>query len=228
MNAPTYPIKAIGALTPKQEKPYKVMGIFAYPIIKFCMPRMFTDSEMSFIKSTKQISRGANGTNTFSENTYILNSLELSSIKQFILDSLNTCFKEIYDPKFDIKLNITQSWLNFSSLGQYHVPHMHSNSFPFSGVLYIDANRGVDLISFEKNLTTIQLRIENNKRNEYTAEKCEIPVQTGDLIIFPSNLMHSVPPISGDNDRIRISLSFNTFPSGIFCNEHSLAQLQLP
>ena len=39
-----------------------------------------------------------------------------------------------------------------------------------------------------------------------------MPVKTGDIVLFPSNLMHSVPKT--EHDHTRVSLAFNSFWEG--------------
>jgi uncharacterized protein (TIGR02466 family) len=188
----------------------------------------FKDSELNFIKNTRKIYRQSKNS-SYSENTYILDALELSSIKEFVLSCVNKCFKEIYDPKENIKLKITQSWANFASNGEFQVQHAHPNSFPFSGVLYVDADSAVDSICFHKNEALIpQFHINSNQLNTYTAHRCQLPVRTGNLFIFPSNLTHSVPLVTRENNQTRISIAFNTFFSGTIGDEVALTQLHLP
>ena len=52
-----------------------------------------------------------------------------------------------------------------------------------------------------------------------------IPLKKGDLILFPSNLSHSVP--ANQSDEERISLSFNTWCTGSLGDIRSLTYLPL-
>ena len=49
--------------------------------------------------------------------------------------------------------------------------------------------------------------------SEFTANAFRLPVVTGDLVLFPSSLRHSVN-LNQTTDQRRISLSFNTFVFG--------------
>ena len=50
-----------------------------------------------------------------------------------------------------------------------------------------------------------------------------IPVGTGDLLLFPSDLPHMVEPTT--SNQTRISLSFNSFPEGVIGDDRMLAGL---
>ena len=52
-----------------------------------------------------------------------------------------------------------------------------------------------------------------------------LPMKRGELILFPSNLSHSVPINQSDEERI--SLSFNTWPKGNMGDIKSLTYLPL-
>ena len=52
-----------------------------------------------------------------------------------------------------------------------------------------------------------------------------LPMKRGELILFPSNLTHSVPTNLGEEERI--SLSFNTWPKGNMGDIKSLTYLPL-
>ena len=59
----------------------------------------------------------------------------------------------------------------------------------------------------------------------YNAETFLLPCVSGELILFPSNLKHSVPTNQGEEERI--SLSFNTFSVDALGSEDSLTHLDI-
>jgi|TARA_R110000772_G_scaffold157927_1_gene269184 hypothetical protein len=66
------------------------------------------------------------------------------------------------------------------------------------------------------------LEVQTKDYNAWNSQTWWLPVEEGALLLFPSSLQHSVPPVEGEKDRI--SLSFNTFPVGdlgrnVFLNE---------
>ena len=106
----------------------------------------------------------------------------MSHIKQY--------FDKVISTSDKIVPYITQSWINYTREGEYHHSHAHPNSL-ISGVLYIDANKDNDKILFEKRgYHRIALTIKDY--NLYNSDSWFFPVQTGDLIIFPSETQHKV------------------------------------
>ena len=61
--------------------------------------------------------------------------------------------------------------------------------------------------------------------NVYNSNLWWFPVETGQLILFPSSLTHSVETKKGNNTRI--SLAFNTFVKGTIGNNTELTEIVL-
>jgi hypothetical protein len=61
--------------------------------------------------------------------------------------------------------------------------------------------------------------------NTFNSESWWVEAYTGRLLIFPSELEHSVENV--ETEETRISLSFNTFPIGHFGDDESLTGLTL-
>ena len=91
------------------------------------------------------------------------------------------------------------------------VSKIYREYFFISGVFYIAANKEIDKIKFYKaNHSSLELKV--NKYNIFNATSWWYPVQTGDIILFPSTLNHGVDKKKGTNTRT--SLSFNVFMKG--------------
>jgi uncharacterized protein (TIGR02466 family) len=195
-------------------------GIFPTPVAKFDLGREFTDREIQFMLNQKQYS---NEGNTTSDDNYVFNSPELKDLSDFCDAAVAEYLKQIHSPSKDVKLRITQSWLNYTKPGQYHHKHAHPNSF-VSGCLYIKANRESDRIYFYRDgYKQISLPTEN--WNLYNSESWWFEAAAKELILFPSSLTHMVQPVKGEDTRI--SLSFNTFPVGYVGDERNLTGLHV-
>ena len=187
-----------------------ILPIFPTVITMNKMDRDFTEQEMTCLMSFKDKLRDSYP-NTL--DIYILENEPLNKIKQMCERVLNEYLLEINKPinPNDISLKITHSWLNFTKKDQYHPPHTHHNSI-LCGVLYVNANKEKDTIRFTKSETGENWQIQtNNVSNIFSSNTFELSVGTGDIVIFPSNLTHSVPLIE---DETRLSLAFNSFYSG--------------
>jgi len=197
-----------------------VESLFPLPIGFFDLEKIPTESETAFVLAQK---KRKNEGNTTSVDNYILNQSALREIKGFISDSLNKYFVSIYSPKNDVKLRITQSWLNYTKKDQWHHKHKHPNSL-VSGVFYFSANKDTDKIYFYRDPRTM-LDIPPAGWNMFNSTSWWFPVFTGRLILFPSHLTHMVETVQSKDTRI--SLAFNTFPVGVLGEENMLTSLKL-
>lgn len=106
-----------------------------------------------------------------------------------------------------------QSWINKHSPGDYAPKHHHVNSC-YSGVYYLHVPTDSGGIRFSKNPSAQeQIFAHPTEGNIWNSSEWEFPVRSGDLIIFPSHLTHSVPP--NNSDETRYSVAFNYFLEGI-------------
>ena len=159
--------------------------------------------------------------NRQSNNTFILDEPELSNVRAFIEAKLHEYVTKIYASTD--KLVITQSWLNKSGKGESHHEHVHPNSM-VSGVWYPQIHEKMPPIQFRtKHQRDVALQTETF--NRFNSATFMLPMKRGELILFPSNLTHSVPVNVGEEERI--SLSFNTWPKGNMGDKQSLTYLPL-
>ena len=184
-----------------------IEGVFPIPVGRYNIERPFVDVELNAIDSQDKIS---NFGNSISSNKAVLDLPELKQLKELLETYLNDFFKSVHSPKNDIKIYITQSWLNWTIPGQFHHKHAHPNSF-ISGVLYIHAEKETDKIMFHKDAYQ-QFEIKANDHHILNSNSWWFPVGTGDLLLFSSSLIHSVPELN--EKHVRVSLSFNTFIEG--------------
>jgi len=199
-----------------------VIGLFPIPLGIYNINRLFYTEENSFKEQCFKTRRFI-GTNSISNNTYILNSKEMIVIKTFIETSINQ-FLEESDPFPDhTSLYITQSWFTFTEKDQHHHIHNHPNSY-ISGVLYFDVDYPKDKIFF-KNPRIRDMMIEKNNYTPFNSEEWSIPIRAGSLLLFPSYIEHFVKNYPGDKPRI--SLAFNTFVKGQLGSEHTLTKVKL-
>lgn len=194
--------------------------LFPTPVMFTELNREFTKNEINFVKKHSQLSYSSPGAVTVSKNKYILNEPELANLHKYITEAVNIYCKKVYKPKYDNELFITQSWFNWLKPGDFHHKHTHQNSF-ISGVLYIDTDENIDKINFV-NERYNQLQLETDTFDVLNSNSWWFNVKIGDIIMFPSSLVHGVDETP--SDKTRISLAFNTFIKGTIgdyqsCNE---------
>lgn len=196
----------------------QIISLFPTGVGNFELDRNLTKSELSFIKS---LERRNNSGNFTSVDNYVFNNKQLKSLHKFCLQSATTYFQELWKPKKELTLYITQSWINYTSKGQFHHKHEHPNSF-ISGVFYVNADGEKDKIIFF-NEKYAHIKVFPTEYNMFNSDSWWIPVSTGKLVLFPSSLEHMVESVIADQERI--SLSFNTFMKGPIGENHSLTEL---
>ena len=199
-----------------------INGIFQTPIYFSKLNRKLTKKELSFIKKTTSDSYKNDG-NTTSNNTYILNQKVFKNLKTELDLIIQDYFNKVICSADNITPFITQSWLNYTETNQYHHKHAHPNSL-VSGVFYINCDKQFDKIKFyNETYKTIKPAIK--KWNLWNSESWWFSIKTGDIIMFPSSLTHSVETKKGNNTRI--SLAFNVFIKGTFGNNKELVELKI-
>lgn len=194
-------------------------GLFAQPVGFFDLRRPLSDDERFFLMELEQRPNMGNRTST---NNFILRDNVMTSLRSWIEDSVTEYFKATSNPKHDVHLRVTQSWVNYSEPGQYHHKHAHPNSF-VSGVFYVNTNPGDKIYFYRDGFQ--QIKFPPSEWNAWNSESWWFEAITGRLILFPSNLTHMVPTVEGDD--LRVSLSFNTFPAGVVGEEMDLTGLKL-
>ena len=108
---------------------------------------------------------------------------------------------------------IKEMWVNVLDYGGRQAMHNHANSF-ISGVIYLTATHPESRTVFMKSPGGTDFSFKNDhagtQLGPYSADKWISPApQPGDMVLFPSYLMHAVPPNRGER---RISLAFNAIP----------------
>jgi uncharacterized protein (TIGR02466 family) len=198
----------------------RITPIFPTPVYTSNLKRKFFKKEINYIMSCKKNSILNEG-NITSKNNYVLQNKIFDDINLFLDVNIKNYFKEIFNPLYKIEPYITQSWLNFTKKNQYHHSHNHPNSI-ISGVLYIKTNK--DSICFLKH-NRPEIVIETKNFNTFNAYECFFEVSEGDLIIFPSKLIHKVENKNSEGERI--SLAFNVFVKGVLGSNARLTELIL-
>jgi uncharacterized protein (TIGR02466 family) len=113
-----------------------------------------------------------------------------------------------------LRWSLTEMWVNVLDTGGRQAMHNHANSF-ISGIVYLTPTHPSSQTVFMKSPGGTDFMFKNDhkatKPSEFSADKWISPApQPGDLVLFPSYLMHAVPPNQGDR---RITLSFNAIPA---------------
>jgi len=202
-----------------------IHSVFPIPVYMTHIDRPFTKQELKFVEDQKNHCNKNTG-NINTKDSYILNKKQFKNIKKFLDKCCEDYLNKLICPKDNIKLYITQSWLNYTEENQFHHKHEHPNSV-ISGVLYFNSDRNNDIIKFFTSVRYEQIKpeIDKSKYNLWNSSSWYFPVETGQLVMFPSSTTHQVDVKKGTNTRI--SLAFNTFYKGSLGSNDSLTELIL-
>jgi uncharacterized protein (TIGR02466 family) len=110
--------------------------------------------------------------------------------------------------------SLKEMWVNVLDTGGHQAMHNHANSF-ISGVVYLTPTHPSARTVFMKSPGGIEYSFKNDHpgvvTGPYNAEKWISPQpEPGDLVMFPSYLMHAVPPNAGER---RITMALNAIPA---------------
>jgi uncharacterized protein (TIGR02466 family) len=198
-----------------------IYPLFPYPLMVCGKKYEFTSSEKKYISELEMVD---NSGNLMSKNDKVLDSKELTNLKLFIDEQIFNFKKNLLKIKDENEIYITQSWVNNSNPGQFHPKHKHPNSV-ISGVLFLDdnANENLPPIRFHRTLEMFALDFRFDDLNEFNASAREFDPAQGMLMLFPSLLEHDVD--KNTSDRVRTSISFNTYVRGIVGGREQLTEV---
>ena len=109
--------------------------------------------------------------------------------------------------------SIKEMWVNVLETGGLQALHNHANSF-VSGVVYLTPTHPGSQTVFMKSAGGTDFVFKNDHADiapgPFNADRWVSPAPApGDMVLFPSYLMHAVPPNEGER---RITMSFNAIP----------------
>src|SRR5262245_39194242 len=110
--------------------------------------------------------------------------------------------------------SLKEMWVNVLDTGGRQAMHNHANSF-ISGVVYLTTMHPEARTVFMRSPGGTDFAFKNDHagtaNGPYNADKWVSPApEPGDMVLFPSYLMHAVPPNPGER---RITMSFNAIPT---------------
>ena len=110
--------------------------------------------------------------------------------------------------------SLKEMWVNVLDTGGRQAMHNHANSF-ISGVAYLTRTHPEARTVFMRPLGGTDFSFKNDHAGvhtgPYNADKwISMPPEPGDVVLFPSYLLHAVPTNPGER---RISLAFNAIPT---------------
>src|SRR5882672_2584396 len=191
----------------------EVIGLFPTPLMR--SERMLDQSSVAaFTDRIKGLQKTKNAKSKLLCHTEIVDP-ESDDIFLRLGNVLHNQLAEFGKVLFgeELRWSMKEMWFNVMETGGFQSIHSHANSF-ISGVLYLTKPHPTSRIVFTKSLGGTEFVFNNFNRQAkvgpYNGIKWFLPeISPGDLILFPSYLLHEVPANQGSQ---RISIAFNAIP----------------
>ena len=185
---------------------YQLIPYLGHPILKIQTGELLANDEIKFLKNLNKVTyQDRDFQLTRSDN--ILNNKELLRVK--------TMIKKYFDDyvtntlQVDNEFYMCNSWATFQKKGDAHPNHAHSNAI-FSSVYYPNAKDSK--IIFTCPMPRIQeafnFQYDILDWNIFNSPSWQIPVESGDIIIFPGQVHHETPVYDGEGERMMIGASY--------------------
>lgn len=188
---------------------------FASPILRIPFPEAEQLNPV-LIEEAKALREQSNGIlrsnrQGWHSNTDLMSRSEpgLSKLSRFIKMAINTATKTI-SPNFSFEQYHlrTEGWININPRNGYNMPHRHTG-FMWSGCYYVtvpqaNTDFGGCIEFLSPNLVPGEYALLNA---DCFKERVTMRPNAGDLLLFPSYLMHWVFPNDADTDRITIAFN---------------------
>ncbi|HUG72652.1 MAG TPA: putative 2OG-Fe(II) oxygenase [Steroidobacteraceae bacterium] len=191
----------------------RVIGLFPTPLLH--APGVVPEHTVALLRGQfLEAARKANGRSARLSHTQILRQGEdplLSELSTRLLPSVTEFGELIFGEQ--LEWCIKEMWGNVLQAGGQQSLHNHANSF-ISGVVYLTRPHRDASLTFARGIGHPGFVFSNahagSLQGPFNADKWIMPaVQPGDLVLFPSHLLHEVPQNPGPD---RVSLAFNAIP----------------
>lgn len=207
-----------------EERNRQILPLFARPIY-IVKNYTLTKEEREQVDKEKEIKMDNAGKNFTSANSHVLENPIFKGLNSFLQQEVDKYFHEELQYKRSSPLRITQSWFNYNPKGTFHHSHTHPNSI-ISGVYFVQGDRQPIVFErFENDHMFGGIIPEADKYNFYNCGNWKVTSKPGYLLLFPSSVKHGV--VMNEHPEERISLSFNTFLTGIVGKARGLTELKL-
>ena len=195
----------------------KVTHVF--PVGLYAHPDLLTEEEndvlLKKIENLRCVFGKGNTTEWMSGEYSPDNCFHISALTEYlefkaIVERVTQCVNEFATHYgSDEQYACNDAWYNVYTSGRYQEFHMHPYSI-FSAVYYVKVPDGAPGTYFKRPNMGSMLPPKNKVRpTPLSMDSINAPPQERTVIIFRSNLQHSVPPATFDGERITIALNFD-------------------
>lgn len=140
-------------------------------------------------------------------NENIFDNSDFDNIQNFCRSSLEHYFKEVEKISVE-EFWFSASWINFCFPNGFQEFHSHANSL-YSGCFYIDVDESQPGLTFKRENRNHDpfFKLYDHRNDIFHADEATLQVRSGDLLLFPSYMVHGHS--KNTSSKTRISLAFN-------------------
>lgn len=167
------------------------------------------------------------GYGCISKNSYILDNPICDKLNEFFMFHFREFATNIMRYDYE-ELMFAQSWLTYKMPGQFHKAHTHPNTL-LAGVFYYDFQENDSAICFSKearsyNRSYLEPSLLPDYQNyPYSQEEIYFQPKQNNFIIFPSYVMHGVPP--NKTNHIRKALGVNVLTKNKLGDNETISEI---
>jgi uncharacterized protein (TIGR02466 family) len=188
----------------------KLLNLFPTPLLKIdrlLKPEMLE----TFTHRAQAVQKELNSASELLTHTQMINP-EADPISNHLSRLVEPHLVAFGELLFADKLHwtIKEIWLNVLETGGSQFMHTHANSF-ISGIVYITKPHASANTVFRKTTGGGEFIFKNDvPLGHYSSDTWIMSeIEPGDMVLYPSHLMHGVPPNEGKQ---RITIAFNAIP----------------
>ena len=183
--------------------------------------------EFNIIKNIKYTNYGTGGDNVASISAgpkTLLDTKGLNKLKKFMVQQAEDYTKNVLQIKD--KIYLTQSWSTLGKFNATHHIHNHPNTF-ISVVYYVQCEKGFLVFDVRRSILQENLNLEYtvDKYNIYNSQAWDLPVETGQIVLFPGHIFHMPRPNLSSKPKILIGANF--FIKGALGSHQNVSFLQI-
>ena len=161
--------------------------------------------------------------NSVSTSGYVLENDKMVRVKEMMQSQFDDYIVNVL--RISNKFSITNSWTTRNKNSEPHGAHSHANSM-FSAVYYVKATSGEIRLYLKPTYSqSFNFKFDIIEYNDINSGHWSYPVKTGDVLIFPSHIVHEVLPNEDVEDRI--ILGANCFLSDTVGNEKDFDEVTI-
>lgn len=191
--------------------------LFNLNIAKFTCDDTLTDD---VLRQVEKLEWRANKSNLVSQNDLFFH--------RELFDWFDLCLSQVHKEiglPHDVKLPITSCWANKSNKLNAHHGHNHSNSI-VSGIFYLSSHTsGATIFNYTNIWVDSISHLKFKQALPLMTNTAKVLPEKSTLLIFPSNIWHSVAGLS--SNETRYSISFNTYLDGEVDDHTSNCRLEI-